>query len=137
MKKTISLLCLGLVLNMAFGACNSKAPKSTSSVDALEMEKKLIGSWRFLYTDAADEAAPPKDMTYTFKADRTSNLEFTDEKNEKRKIEGTYKIEEDRLQLFKGGELTREFLFQFQGDDTVRFTETQSKHSFCLGRLIE
>lgn len=135
MKKAVTLLTLSLMLTFALCSCNrSKKPDSSGATS--EMEKKLVGKWKFLYTDASQEA-PPKDLTYVLNVDHSSMLEFTGEKNEKRQIPGTYEIVEDRIQFFKDGTLAKEFQVQFQGNDTIRLTESKTKNSMTLARLPE
>ena len=140
MKKTVTWLALSLMLTFVLCSCVlcscNRSKKSKSSVATSEMEKKLVGKWKFLYTDAGQNEIPPKDLIYILNADHTSILEFTGEKNQKRQIPGTYEVVEDRLQFFKdGGNLSKEFQVQFKGNDTIRLTESKTKNSMTLARL--
>ncbi|MEW5803967.1 MAG: hypothetical protein AB1847_17870 [bacterium] len=140
MRKATPLLALSLVLVIALCSCNS-SKKPDASVDsemgnASEMEKKLVGKWKFLNTDAIQEKVP-EDLTYTLHADHTCMLEFTGEKSEKMQIPGTYKVVEDRIQFFRDGNLRKVFQVQFHGNDTIRFTEPKSKNSLTMARSTE
>ena len=134
MKKTATLFVLSLMLAFALCSCNNPKKSSSSGGDS-EMEKKVVGKWKFLYTDAGKGEIPPRDLTYILNADHSSTLEFTGEKNEKRQIPGTYEVKEDRLQFFKDGTLVKEFQVQFKGNDTMKLTEMKSKNSMTLARL--
>lgn len=139
MKKTISLLALSLILVVALCSCNNSknsSPKPDSSHKSAEIEKELAGKWKFLYTDAVKQI-PPRDLVYIIKADHTSQIQFTDDKNEKRTIDATYQVTEDRIKFSRKGVENREFQVQFQGRDTVQFTEINSKSSITLGRVAE
>jgi len=135
-KKAVTLLTLSLMLTFALCSCN-RSKKTDSSGATSEMEKKLVGKWKFLYTDASKEEIPPKDLTYVLNADHSSTMEFTGEKNEQRQIAGSYEIVEDRIQFFKDGKLVKEFQVQFQGNDTIRLTDPKTKNSMTLARLPE
>ena len=93
MKKAVTLLTLSLCcFEPGVHFCSLLLQSFQKSQPLLlatsEMEKKLVGKWKFLYTDAGQEEIPPKDLTYILKADHTSTLEFTGEKNEKKQIAG-------------------------------------------------
>ena len=138
MGKKRQLFCFLFMLFISlslFGACN-KTQEPNEKHQGSEIEKKLIGKWRFLYTDAVKEI-PPKDMAYIFKQDHTSTLEYTDPNNNKKRIEGTYEIDDDFIQFYKNGKVSKRFKIKFEDKDTLRLTETESKNSMVLERVKE
>lgn len=135
MKKTILFLCLVLIiLGGALLSCQ-KQGKNNSAGHELEM--KIIGKWKFLYTDAPEEQIPPKNLSYTLTTDHISVLEFTDENDEEKTITGTYQISEDSIKFFKDEKPSKEFQVQFLDQNTLRFTDRASKNSMVLGRVQE
>ncbi len=128
MRKTVSTLCLILFIFTLWG-CTQKPETQKYN----EIEKKIVGSWKFLYTDATEEA-PPGDVIYIFGEDKTSILEFTDEKEEKRSIMATYEIKNNEIHIFKDEKLSKQFQVTFEDDNTLRLTEMQSKNSIILER---
>ncbi|MEW6381432.1 MAG: hypothetical protein AB1611_17775 [bacterium] len=135
MKKVITVLTLSFMFIIILFSCTN-SPKNDTSLAASETEKKLVGKWKLLHADPTQEN-PPEDLTYILNPDLTCVLEFTNDKKEKQKIEGTYKVVEDRLQFFRQETLRKEFQVQFQGNDTLRLTEPSSKNSMTLARAGE
>ncbi|MGA1875956.1 MAG: lipocalin family protein [bacterium] len=134
MKKTILFLCFILIVFGALSSCQKKEPKNSADH---ELEMRLIGKWKFLYTDAPEEQTPPKNLSYTLTPDHISLLEFTDENNEEKTITGTYEVSEGKIKFFKEEKLSKEFQVEFLDQNTLRFTDGASKNSMVLGRVQE
>ena len=137
MKKIISLFCLLLIVTFTLNSYRSKeSPKDAPAAKMTETEKKLLGKWKFLYTDAAKEI-PPEDLTYSFLEDHTCMLEYTGEKGKKEKIEVTFEANNGILQTLRDGTPSKEFQIRFEDENTVRLTEKDSKNSMVLERVRE
>jgi hypothetical protein len=134
MKKTILFLCLVLIISGALLSCRKQEQNNSAGH---ELEMKIIGKWKFLYTDAPEEQTPPKNLSYTLTPDHISLLEFTDENDEEKTITGTYQISEDKIKFFKDEKPSKEFQVQFLDRNTLRFTDSASKNSMVLGRVQE
>jgi len=132
MKKIISIFCLLMVCTFVFYSCRTQqkpeAPKPT------EIEKKLIGKWKFLYTDAAKEI-PPEDLTYSFFEDHACVLEYTGEEDKKEKIEVTFEVNDDIIRTFRDGAPSKEYHVLFEDENRVRLTEKDSKNAIVLERV--
>ena len=131
MKKSLSCFCLFLICILAIYSCRSEKPTAPKLT---ETEKQLLGTWKFLYTDAAEEI-PPKDLTYSFLENHTCVLEYTGEENKKEKIDVTFEAEGDKILTFRDGLPSKEFHLQFESENVIRLTEKDSKNSIVLERI--
>ena len=131
MKKIISVFCLLMVCTFVFYSCRSQKPVVPKTS---EMENKLIGKWKFVYTDAAEEI-PPEDLTYSFLEDHTCVLEYTGEKEKKEKIEVTYEVNGDIIQTYRDKAPSKEFHVVFEDENRMRLTEKDSKNAIVLERV--
>lgn len=133
MKKIVFIFCLLLLGTCTLCSCRSQKPTAPKTS---EKEKKLIGKWKFLYTDAAQEI-PPEDLTYSFLEDHTCVLEYTGEENKKERSEVTYQVNDDIIQTFRDGSPSKEFHIRFENENTIRLTEKDSKNAIVLERVRE
>ena len=134
MKKIISVFCLLMVCTFVFHSCRSQKPEKPPASKISEMEKKLLGKWKFVYTDAAEEI-PPEDLTYSFLKDHTCVLEYTGEKDKKEKIEVTYEVNGDIIQTFRDEAPSKEFQVLFEDENRIKLTEKDSKNAIVLERV--
>lgn len=134
MKKSIAVFCLLVLCTFVFSSCRSQKQEKPKTPKTSEMEKKLIGKWKFLYTDAAEEI-PPEDLTYSFLKDHTVVLEYTDENDKKEKIEVTYEVNDDIIQTFRDEAPSKEFQVLFEAENRIRLTEKDSKNAIVLEKV--
>jgi hypothetical protein len=134
MKKSISVFCLFMLCSFVLYSCRSQKPEKPKAPKTLEMEKKLIGKWKFLFTDAAEEI-PPEDLAYSFLEDHTCVLEYTGEKEKKERIEGTYEVNDGVIQTFRDGAPSKEFHVLFEGENRIKLTEKDSKNAIVLEKI--